>query len=252
VRWDLGRADVEGHRFHFTIVLPSSLPAHDWHTHGQVSHTLTVEVEGRPESGNILYKALGLGSTSVSQSRRGSSSSRQSPIRSPTPTRSLSPLGSRSSSPAGSPVSGALGPQALLLGDLSTTRQEAGLPKVPGYYESEEDKKLETGMEWLKGTHSRTRAIMIMHNPSTTNSFSDLDLRQRDYAPGLGIYELRISSDVVSLPLISADSCVTQLIVVVYDWWPYTYRNNVPGSFAKSDHLSLVPATCPNYGCALT
>jgi hypothetical protein len=194
-----------------------------------------------------------LGSTSASRSRRGSGSPRQSPIQSPTPTRSLSPLGSRSTSPAGSPVLGTLGPQALLLDDLSTTRQEAGLPKVPSYYESQEDEQVMVlGKEWIKGLHSRTRAIMIMHNPSPSNSFSDLDLRQRDYAPGLGIYELRISSDVVSLPLISAGRRLTELIVIVYDWWSYTYRDNVPRSFAKNDHISLVSATGPDYGCALT
>jgi len=191
----LGRNGLIACRFHFTIILPSSLPSHDWHIHAQLSHTLTAELEGTADPGNVLSSVFK--STSATTSRRGSSLSRANP---PLRSRSPSPLVSRSPSPLGFqsamgvvPISGAISG-----GELSTTRQDDWMPKVPSYTESQGLDQPGNDKIWVRGTQSKSRAIMVMHNPSRTNSFSDLDLQQRDFAQGLGIYEVRIFTDVVS------------------------------------------------------
>jgi hypothetical protein len=83
--------------------------------------------------------------------------------------------------------------------DLSTIRRDGALPQVPTYTESQQDAGVSTaGLGWVKGNHKISRTIMVMHNPSKSNSHSDLDMRQKDFALGLGIYDLKLFSDVVS------------------------------------------------------
>ncbi len=74
---------------------------------------------------------------------------------------------------------------------MSITRQEAGLPQAPPYEEP-------SGDEWLKGSYEVERTIMLIYNPHPTGGVTELDEGASGFAPGLGMYELRMMSDVVS------------------------------------------------------
>lgn len=113
---------------------------------------------------------------------------------------------SRSPSPIASPLS--LSPMLAAAGSLSITRQEIALPEVPSYEQSQADpfglgppllpSKGIAADDWIVGTHEAVREIMVMHNPNPTGNFSDLDMRQQGVAPGIGVWDLKIFSDVVS------------------------------------------------------
>jgi hypothetical protein len=188
-------------RFEFTIILPSTLASHDWHKNGRVSHMLYAEVEGEPHTGNLISNMMG----SFSSGRRSSSSSDRDKPRS-LRSRSPSPLSTSSTSPRLSPENA-----------LSITRQEAFLPQAPTYSESQEEAGSSTGIPWVRGTHKASEPISVLHNPSKMNTHNDLDMRQSDYAPGLGIYELKVFSDIVSkkseFTSPSADACSSLLEV---------------------------------------
>lgn len=85
---------------------------------------------------------------------------------------------------------------------LSITRQEeVSFPLVPSYEESQADPFGEGGKgdnDWIMGNHEVVRTIMVMHNPCPNGDFSDLDLRQHGLAQGVGVWDLKIFSDVVS------------------------------------------------------
>lgn len=50
---------------------------------------------------------------------------------------------------------------------------------------------------WLKGRYEGKRSLMVIHeNPG--GGAIDLDLRGEGAVPGLGVYNLRFTSDVVS------------------------------------------------------
>jgi hypothetical protein len=86
---------------------------------------------------------------------------------------------------------------------LSMVRREEAFPQAPSYEESEavargNGKQVDDG--WIRGTYATKRSIMVMYNPNPHGAHSDLDERQSGYAPGVGVYDLKIFSDIVSGP----------------------------------------------------
>lgn len=84
---------------------------------------------------------------------------------------------------------------------MTITRQADSTPVVPTYTESQADSVINGGIdeeEWVNGVLESSRSIQITHNPNPTGNFSDLDQRQHGFAEGLGPWELKIMSDVVS------------------------------------------------------
>lgn len=77
---------------------------------------------------------------------------------------------------------------------MSITRQEL-YPQAPAY---EETDRKETEPEWLHGTVSAKRSIMLMYNPDPNGGVTEFDDCPNGYAPGLGIWNARYRSDVVS------------------------------------------------------
>jgi len=84
---------------------------------------------------------------------------------------------------------------------LSITRQEAPvLPRAPSYDDSMG--KLDGEKDWITGTHYTKRNCMVVYNPNPTGGISELQERGSGYVDGLGIWELEMLSDVVSLHVI--------------------------------------------------
>lgn len=190
--------------FEFTLILPSTFAPHDWHQNSKVYQELFAELEGQPEQSSP-FNIFGLGSrrgasasrASLSSSKRGSMTSGSSPRSGP-----HSP--SRSPSPTSSPLASS----PLLIPDvLSMTRQEEiQLPSVPSYEQSQADPlglgigtgaNLQKDDDWIVGTHETVRSIMVLHNPNPAGGSNDLDVRQSGFAPGVGVWDLKIFSDVV-------------------------------------------------------
>lgn len=44
------------------------------------------------------------------------------------------------------------------------------------------------------------RSVVLIHNPNPTGGVNKLDLRERGAVPGLGVWEMNFTADVVSLP----------------------------------------------------
>lgn len=134
------------------------MAAHDWHPEGKVVQTIFAEIEGEAPRGR----------------RRAASPRRafsQSTSVAPTPS------GSRSGSPSPSPL---------------TTPTGEKLPEYGDEVERDREKVV-----WLKGRYEGKRSLMIIHeNPG--GGAMDLDLRGEGAVPGLGVYNLRFTSDVVS------------------------------------------------------
>lgn len=85
---------------------------------------------------------------------------------------------------------------------MSITRQEGSyLPQAPSYDQSQAEArgatKRESGDDWLIGTHTVERTIMIIHNPHPAGLVNQLDERVSDFTPGLGVYDLRMVADEV-------------------------------------------------------
>ena len=191
-------------RFEFTLIVPSSLAPHDWHYNGKVSHELFAEIEGQPASVSS-FSLFGSGrsnqrSRSSASSNRGSATPGYLSPRSP----------ALSLSPPSSPIS--LSPMLSATASLSITRQEAvGFPLVPTYEQSQLDNaglaspggangNANKVNDWVTGTKIVSKNIMAIHNPCRQGSSSDLDERQSGFAPGLGVWDLKIFSDVVCPP----------------------------------------------------
>lgn len=106
---------------------------------------------------------------------------------------------------------------------LSITRQEElSFPLVPSYEQSQAEASGSStpnassrsgsgkeGDDWIIGVHETVKAIMVMHNPNPTGGFSDLDMRQSGFAPGIGVWDLKIFSDVVSLVILPSSKFIT-------------------------------------------
>jgi hypothetical protein len=87
---------------------------------------------------------------------------------------------------------------------MTITRQADPTPIVPTYTESQANSGTHQGVnedEFVVGILESSRSIQITHNPNPTGNFSDLDQSQQGFADGLGPWELKIMSDVVSVSL---------------------------------------------------
>jgi hypothetical protein len=85
---------------------------------------------------------------------------------------------------------------------MSVIRQDNGTLQTPTYEASE--------YEWIKGIYDVSRVIMVIYNPVSTGGVSTLDERANGMASGLGLWEMRLSSDVVGSLTLSPS--VNQLI----------------------------------------
>lgn len=183
-----GRTALMG-RFEFTLILPSTLAPHDWHHNAKVNQELYAELEGMPTSKGSSHGTSGLWGARG----RGSKTS-------------LTTYRDRAHSPAASPSRGivdlspSFGPAASLsitrqaesylsLADLPKYEQEDKLPEVTPTTEKAQD-------DWIVGTYEAKRNMMVVHLPQ--QEVSDLDERQSGYAHGIGMWNLRIASDIVS------------------------------------------------------
>jgi hypothetical protein len=196
--------------------VPSNLAPHDWHHNGKVTQELFAEVEGQPVS-TSSFSLFGGG-------RSGRSRSSASTNRGSATPGYLSPRSPASSgSPPGSPL--ALSPMLSAAASLSITRQEIPeLPRVPSYEQSQLDNAQPMSPsnpakadDWISGTKVISRNIMAIHNPSRLGGSSDLDERQSGFAPGIGVWDLKIFSDVVrhlSCRLRSELTCSSPLAVL--------------------------------------
>ena len=176
-------------RFEFTLILPSTLAPHDWHHNAKVNQELYAELEGMPTAKGNLHGTSGLWGARG----RGSKTS-------------LTAYRDRAHSPAASPFRGIveLSPSFGPSTSLSITRQAesylslADLPK----YEPEDKTPEPTPTsekpqdDWIMGTFEAKRNMMVVHLPQ--QEVSDLDERQTGYAHGIGMWNLRIASDIVS------------------------------------------------------
>jgi hypothetical protein len=75
---------------------------------------------------------------------------------------------------------------------MAITRQDAHLPPVPPY-EGPVD-----AVEWLIGTVRKERYSELLYNPHPDGGVTNLDVVIRDFAIGLGPFDLRLLSDCVS------------------------------------------------------
>lgn len=150
------------------MIVPSTLAPHDWHFDGEINHDLYAEIIGLDEPSSSIFSFGGRSSSPKSKSR------------------SRSPPGS--SLLAASP-------------SLTTTRQEVGIPRAPSYAESEASNQVVDGAQWLKGTYEVKRTMMFVYNPNPNGGVVVLDERPSGSVPGLGLYQVEFSSDVVSFPL---------------------------------------------------
>ena len=76
----------------------------------------------------------------------------------------------------------------LSLADLPKYEQEDRPPEMTPTQEKDKD-------DWIIGTSEVKRNLMVVHLPQ--QEASDLDERQTGYAHGVGMWNLRIASDVV-------------------------------------------------------
>lgn len=117
-------------RFDFTIIIPSNLAPHDWHTNGKIIHDLYAELEGLPEPEFMRTSS----STSLFTMRKGKKSPSAHGSRSSSPAPRGRPLstnpsmpGSGASTPLGSGHGTPAPPQALAGALASLNLNAAGL-----------------------------------------------------------------------------------------------------------------------------
>lgn len=91
-------------------------------------------------------------------------------------------------SPIGSPELGERDDPLHAQSSLSITRQEL-YPQAPAYEDSNPP-------DWLHGTVQTKRPFMIMYNPDPNGGVTEYDDTATGYAPGLGVWNSRFSSDV--------------------------------------------------------
>ena len=161
-------------RFAFTIIIPSTLAPHDWHHNGDIRHRLYGEIEGIPDSSSSSSALFSVRPHATSANGRRFSAT----------------VKARSRSGSPHPNSPLLTPD-ITTSSMVITRQEAGLPQAPAYEESPDG-------DWLKGSYEAERTIMLFYNPDPAGGVTQLDERATGHIPGLGGYELRLLSNVVS------------------------------------------------------
>lgn len=216
-------------RFKFSIIVPANHPVHDWHPNAKITHYLYAELEGLPDavpprvgSSSSLFSFMGGKRSSPPHSSRPSRSGSPAPgagQRMASPPRSGTSTPVTGSSPAAGPMAieaalaglqVATGPSGISTAptspvgspgtenddpihtmqasSMSITRQEL-FPQAPAYEAKGEP-------EWLTGTVNAKRSIMLMYNPDPNGGVTEYDDCANGYAPGLGIWNARFSSDV--------------------------------------------------------
>jgi hypothetical protein len=170
-------------RFDFTLIIPSNLAPHDWHHNGTIRHAIFAEVVGLPEPPKEPRKTF---KTRSSASGNRSPSSR-----------------SRSNSPAPSP---SIDATILSRAANLVLNDDEAPPYEPVYVE-----------EWLKGTVSIRRTVMILYNPHPTGGVSDLDERLSGFVEGIGPWELTMFADVVRGVIDVADSSLRSVVCFVLE-----------------------------------
>lgn len=218
-------------RFKFSIIVPANHPVHDWHPNAKITHHLYAELEGQADaapprvgSSTSLFSFMSGGKRSPPSSSRPSRSGSPAPgsaggrpAHSPplsgtsTPVTSSSTAGPMAieaalaglqvatgrngistapTSPVGSPPSfdDENPARTMQASSMSITRQEM-FPQAPAYEEAH-------APDWLHGTVHAKRSIMLMYNPDPQGGVTEYDDCADGYAPGLGIWSARFSSDV--------------------------------------------------------
>lgn len=172
-------------RFNFTIVVPWSLAPYDVHPTGQINTTIHAEVEG-------------LGGKSARKSPSPGSSLVNTP--SGTPRRGRSPVRQRSavlpegggSSGSGTPPEGA---------DIGAPGNDEILSQMLVSWSDpvSASSTNEAEVKWLTGNVKTNRSITLLYNPDPNNGVSTLDERRRGDVEGLGAFDVRYLSQVVSV-----------------------------------------------------
>ena len=168
-------------RFDFTILIPSNLAPHDWHTNGSIEHKIYAEVEGLP-----IPPAATTSPKSVSFPFK-----QRSPVASRSPSRSPHSHGSRNQSRSTSPAPAPPLNLDVITAALSLDEPQTSFPVLPAYQDLEQDD------DWLYGTYEAKRTSMLVYNPKPQGGVTELDERSNGFVPGLGIWETRLFSDAV-------------------------------------------------------
>ncbi|ORY31277.1 hypothetical protein BCR39DRAFT_527254 [Naematelia encephala] len=173
--------------FEFTLILPATLAPHDWHGNGVVIHHLHAKVEGLPNpaktvANQSIFSSFGR-SKSPAVSRRGS--------RTTSSSRSRSRIRSRPASPG---VDEATSSLAAGTASIVITDKVKSLPQVPPYQGPNDQNS-----DWLLGSYEVKRSIMLIYNPNPTGGVNELDERTSGQVAGLGVYDLKLSSDVFTI-----------------------------------------------------
>lgn len=182
---------VTNSRFNFTIIVPFSLAPYDVHPTGQINTTIHAEVEG-----------LGTKSMRTSPSPQSSlvNSPAATPRRGRSPVRQRSMLTEESGSSGSTPEEGQVGDgmnapesDAIVSQMLVSWSDPVSSTQSPGANEAE--------VKWLHGTVKTKRSITLLYNPDPSNGVSNLDERRRGEVEGLGAFDVRYLSQVVSSQL---------------------------------------------------
>ena len=72
------------------------------------------------------------------------------------------------------------------------------LPRPPEYEAEQTGTPQSDAVQWLEGTHTAERVVRIQRNPDPSGGPNTLDERASGMTTGLGQYDLRIFSDLVS------------------------------------------------------
>lgn len=177
------------------MILPSDLAVHDWHTRGKVRHNLWVELEGwqKPDD-KVPRSRASIALPSMPHRRSGGESPFRGRSRSRVPSRASSPpgsrRGSRASSPAPAAIEEALAASTAAMSLNGDAYGRPGFPKSPSYEYPDH--------EWLLENIKEKRIIMNIYNPRPAGEVSSLDERTAGHTDKLGVYDFRMSTDVVS------------------------------------------------------
>lgn len=175
-------------RFNFTIIVPFSLAPYDVHPTGRITTTIIAEVEG-------------LGTKSMRSSPSPGASLANSPAGTPrrgrSPVRQNSVLTEGSGSSGGTPEEGVVGDginapdrDAIVAQMLVSWSDPVSSTQSPGANDAE--------VKWLHGNVKTQRSITLLYNPDPANGVSNLDERRHGEVAGLGAFDVRYLSQVVS------------------------------------------------------
>lgn len=179
-------------RFKFSIIVPFGLGPYDQHPNGGIKLDLFAAVEGLGGRSSTMSP----GPSPAGTPKRGRSPTR--PPARPLPGLSES---SRSVNGASTPGGGSSGtatppaqddgtPADVILPHLTVSWNEA----VGGNSAT----NLESEIQWLRGTVEASRYITVLYNPDPENGINTLDVRRRGDVGGIGVFDVRLTSNPVS------------------------------------------------------